>query len=255
MINRALICHKSTAIRRLACKMTGEHTQFKHANLNSFLDKYLNHKPEEEHHKKILIVRHGQSYGNLRQLWYGITNYELTPKGIEQAKNMRNALAPLVKQVDNVFASELKRAQQTAKIIFDLDYPLEDLKDGYKSTRHHQTFTIDKRFNEYDLGGLENIDVSQLTFAEHEFINRLHLEGKFVRDDIEQPSQVLQRATAGLRDLDGSKNNVLVAHYGLLHVLLNNMGYFGMHIDTGDCLHIDVDQDGYPHELKGYWAK
>ena len=235
--------------------MTNDHTQFRSPDLDKFLAKFIEHKPEEHHHKKVLIIRHGQSFGNLKRVWYGSSDFELTPKGITQAKNMHKALSPLVKAVDVVIATGLKRSQQTAKIIFDLDDPLEKLVHGYKSQREKTIFRIDKRFNEYDLGPLEGIDVSGMTAAEEEFLCKLYLEGKMVRHDIEQPAALLERIGAGFGELEAGKNNVIVAHYGVLNVLLHQLGFFGVQISTGDCLHLDVAQDGTPHQLVGYWAK
>ena len=36
--------------------------------------------------KNVMLVRHGQSFGNLQKELYGITDYELTEQGIKEAK-------------------------------------------------------------------------------------------------------------------------------------------------------------------------
>ena len=60
------------------------------------------------------IVRHGQSVGNINGDIWG-TDPELTPKGIEQAEALADALQSI--HLDHVIASTRTRAKQTANII------------------------------------------------------------------------------------------------------------------------------------------
>ena len=115
-----------------------------------------------------MLIRHGQSIGNQKELFYGSSDYELTAKGIKQAQQMRETLSKVIGDVDTVTSSTKKRALETAKIVFGLDYPLESLKDGFESNQGKLRFRVDRRFDEYDLGGLEGINVSGLTYAEQE---------------------------------------------------------------------------------------
>ena len=63
----------------------------------------------------IILVRHGETVGNVRQIMQGQTQGELNEKGREQARQVAERLAG--EQVDAVVASDLRRAVQTAEII------------------------------------------------------------------------------------------------------------------------------------------
>ena len=62
---------------------------------------------------KIIIVRHGESLGNLNQIMLGHTNIDLAPRGYIQAE----ACAEYLKneQIDVVYSSDLIRAYHTAE--------------------------------------------------------------------------------------------------------------------------------------------
>ena len=63
----------------------------------------------------ILLVRHGETVDNARQIMQGQTQGELNEKGREQAQQVAQRLA--AEQIDAVVASDLHRAVQTAEII------------------------------------------------------------------------------------------------------------------------------------------
>ena len=63
----------------------------------------------------LLLVRHGETVDNVRQIMQGQTQGELTPNGIEQAR----ALAAELKDtpIDVFVSSDLKRAFDTCVIL------------------------------------------------------------------------------------------------------------------------------------------
>ncbi len=67
----------------------------------------------------LILVRHGQSEWNLKNLFTGWKNPDLTPQGIEEAKATGKKLkdAGLVPTV--LFTSALRRAQHTLDLILD----------------------------------------------------------------------------------------------------------------------------------------
>jgi broad specificity phosphatase PhoE len=245
-------------VRRLArstCRITNDHTQYRVRDLRDFLSGFVDRGVSVEGNKKVLIVRHGQSEGNLKELYYGSTDFNLTEKGRKQSLQIRDNLVGVIGKIDTAIASGLKRSQETAKIIFGIETPLDELRDGHLEKKGSLAFRVDQRFSEFDLGGLECLNVSSLSFSEQEFMNKLYLEGRVTRPDLETPEQVLQRVKSGFADLQAGHNNVLVGHYGVIHVLLNQMDFFGVGISTGDCVHIEVSPDGTPYQLIAYWAK
>ncbi|MCM1047505.1 MAG: histidine phosphatase family protein [Clostridiales bacterium] len=66
---------------------------------------------------KLFVARHGQTVWNAQNKVCGITDVELTEKGIEQAKK----LADIVKNhnIDILISSPLKRAIETSQIVAD----------------------------------------------------------------------------------------------------------------------------------------
>lgn len=63
----------------------------------------------------ILLVRHGETVDNARQIMQGQTQGELNERGREQARQVAERLATA--SVDVIIASDLRRAIQTAEII------------------------------------------------------------------------------------------------------------------------------------------
>ena len=63
----------------------------------------------------ILLVRHGETVDNARQIMQGQTPGELNERGREQARQVAERLA--AEPVDVIIASDLRRAIQTAEII------------------------------------------------------------------------------------------------------------------------------------------
>ncbi len=67
----------------------------------------------------LVLVRHGQSEWNLKNLFTGWRDVELTPLGIQEAETGGQALAETGIKFDIAFTSDLKRAQNTLKIVLE----------------------------------------------------------------------------------------------------------------------------------------
>lgn len=65
----------------------------------------------------LYLVRHGESVGNARKLFFGQRNYPLTRLGKEQAKQAAEKLAEI--SFSRCCASDLSRAWETAQICLD----------------------------------------------------------------------------------------------------------------------------------------
>ena len=68
---------------------------------------------------KLILCRHGQSEWNLKNLFTGWTDVDLTEKGIEEAKAAGRLLAELDDPIDIAFTSVLKRAIRTLWLMLD----------------------------------------------------------------------------------------------------------------------------------------
>jgi broad specificity phosphatase PhoE len=61
---------------------------------------------------EILIIRHGQSIGNLKEIYIGRIDWDLSEHGFLQAEETAKALSDI--KIDSVYSSSLLRAKNTA---------------------------------------------------------------------------------------------------------------------------------------------
>jgi 2,3-bisphosphoglycerate-dependent phosphoglycerate mutase len=87
----------------------------------------------------LVLVRHGQSEWNLKNLFTGWKDPDLTELGITEAKTGGKALADTGIKFDIAYTSVLKRAQDTLKIILDcVGQPdLETIRDQALNERDY----------------------------------------------------------------------------------------------------------------------
>lgn len=81
----------------------------------SKLNKAWNNNQDWRDFMKLYVARHGQTVWNAKNKVCGITDAELTPKGIEQAKELAKSAAE--KEVDIILTSPLSRAAKTGRIV------------------------------------------------------------------------------------------------------------------------------------------
>lgn len=101
--------------------------------------------------KNILLIRHGQSEWNKLNLFTGFKNIELSEQGIDEANKAGQNFKNLNIKFDIVFTSELKRAQETAKII------LKNL-DQWDHLYGEGKIITDIKLNERDYGDLTGLN-------------------------------------------------------------------------------------------------
>lgn len=66
---------------------------------------------------KILIIRHGESEADLLDVHEGRADFPLTEKGVQQAEKMAQYVHKHFPELEEVYASPLKRAAKTAEIL------------------------------------------------------------------------------------------------------------------------------------------
>lgn len=107
--------------------------------------------------KKVFFVRHAISYGNVLNLIYGHSDYELTGEGVIQATALNSVLSPIRGRFDEIRASTLRRTRQTGGQALGLG-------DDPCSTK----MIRDSKFNEVNFGPLEGIYTGKMDYFEHE---------------------------------------------------------------------------------------
>ncbi|MEM1288007.1 MAG: 2,3-bisphosphoglycerate-dependent phosphoglycerate mutase [Pseudomonadota bacterium] len=105
----------------------------------------------------LVLVRHGQSEWNLKNLFTGWKNPDLTEKGIDEARTAGRSLKEMKLEFDEAYTSALMRAQRTLSLMQEemgTDLPV----------------TKDQALNERDYGDLTgmNKDEARQEFGEEQ---------------------------------------------------------------------------------------
>lgn len=157
----------------------------------------------------LYLVRHGQSVGNERQLFFGVRDHPLTELGREQARQAADKLREV--EFTRCAASDLSRAWDTALICTE---GRGVAPEPYPALR------------EQDMGALED-----LTWAQAEKLCG-GLVGKMLSDWYhitppagESPARMLERVGACVDELVArGEDTLLVAHNGSLSLVLYHLG-------------------------------
>ncbi len=154
----------------------------------------------------LLLVRHGETVGNLEQIAHGQTESPLNDRGIQQATMTAEMLKTWQRPYDRIYASPLSRAHHTGKIFAEhLQLPLHK----------------DEDLNEGSLGDWEEVTYEEL--------NELGFAQKSIRNDDfdghggETPNQLGQRlvnAVEAIRKKHPVHNIIVVSHGAAISHLL-----------------------------------
>lgn len=185
---------------------------------------------------ELILVRHGESEGNVKEVVYGHTDYPLTDKGMSQIPYIVKTLSNY--RINKIFTSPLARAKAIGLGIsqaFDLPIAEED------------------RLKEIWFGKFEDKS-REVVMAEVGPEGYYHLIGFFDNYDIpggEHQDDFLKRVQNFTDELiageDGSY--VITAHFGVLKAMLNHlMGYSkqqlrAMAIKPGAVIKLTVKKD------------
>ncbi|MCF7845867.1 MAG: 2,3-bisphosphoglycerate-dependent phosphoglycerate mutase [Candidatus Peribacteraceae bacterium] len=191
----------------------------------------------------LVLVRHGQSEWNLKNIFTGWRDVDLTEKGIEEARSAGIKLKELGINFNQAFTSKLIRAQKTLALALEemgLELPTEQ----------------DAALNERDYGDLtgQNKDTAREKFgAEQVHIWRRSFDvappnGESLKDTAERTlpyfdSKILPLVRAG-------KNILVSAHGNSLRAIVMELDGLSpeevtsLEIPTGIPLVYEIDNDG-----------
>ena len=195
--------------------------------------------------KNILLIRHGQSEWNKLNLFTGFKNIELSEQGIEEANKAGQNFKNLDIKFNIVFTSELKRAQETAKII------LQNL-DQWDFLNNEGKIISNINLNERDSGDLTGLNKKET--AEKFGEEQVH---KWRRGYSDQPpngeslEDVVRRVTKYFEEVikpaiqSNENDNILIAAHGnSLRALLIVMNIYepnninSVELSTGVPIHV-----------------
>ncbi len=195
--------------------------------------------------KNILLIRHGQSEWNKLNLFTGFKNIELSEQGIEEANKAGQNFKNLDIKFNIVFTSELKRAQETAKII------LQNLEQ-WDFLNNEGKIISNINLNERDYGDLTGLNKKET--AEKFGEEQVH---KWRRGYSDQPpngeslEDVVRRVTKYFEEVikpaiqSNENDNILIAAHGnSLRALLIVMNIYepnninSVELSTGVPIHV-----------------
>ncbi|MDC3173077.1 2,3-bisphosphoglycerate-dependent phosphoglycerate mutase [Alphaproteobacteria bacterium] len=202
--------------------------------------------------KNILLIRHGQSEWNKLNLFTGFKNIELSDQGIDEANKAGQNFKNLNIKFDIVFTSELKRAQETAKII------LKNL-DQWDYLYEEGKIITDINLNERDYGDLTGLNKKETAdkFGEEQV-------RKWRRGYSDQPpngeslEDVVRRVKIYFEESinpaiqSADNNNILIAAHGnSLRALLIVMNIYdssninSVELSTGVPIHVILENNKF----------
>jgi len=152
---------------------------------------------------RLLLARHGETEWTLEGRYQGHCEIGLSATGIKQAERLRERLQG--EKVAAIYASDLRRAMETAQII---------------ASGHHLGVTPCSELREMDFGDLEG-----LTFTEAQR-NYPWIEQRWSSPDPEKGESLSQlvsrvgRLVTRLEGLEAMGSILIVSHGGPLRVLL-----------------------------------
>lgn len=197
----------------------------------------------------IYVVRHGETEGNVNRVLQGYSDFPLTKKGIDQAKELAKKFSTI--RFEAVFSSDLLRAKRTAEII-----TLEK-KMVVKTTQAIR----ERNFGKFEGKNWEVVN-RQLKKLIEEY-EKLSEEDKFkkrVHDEIESDEEVATRFILFLREIAiayTGKTVMMVSHGGIMRAVLIHLGFgnydempLGVVKNLG---YFKMVSDGVDFEIKETW--
>ena len=202
--------------------------------------------------KNILLIRHGQSEWNKLNLFTGFKNIELSEQGIDEANKAGQNFKNLNIKFDIVFTSELKRAQETAKII------LKNL-DQWDYLYEEGKIITDINLNERDYGDLTGLNKKETAdkFGEEQVhkwrrgYSDQPPNGESLEDVVRRVKIYFEESiNPAIQSVDN--NNILIAAHGnSLRALLIVMNIYdssninSVELSTGVPIHVILENNKF----------
>ena len=198
---------------------------------------------------KLILLRHGQSIWNLENKFTGWKDVPLSEKGEFEAKNAGLLLKKHKIHIDNVFSSELERANKTAEIATKeagLNHLWED---------NRLNMQCDHRLNERDYGdlvGLNKAETADKFGKEQVQIWRRSYatpppNGESLKNVVDRVSPYFNKIIKPL--LIEKKNILIAAHGNSLRAMMIELGMYkpedisSIELPTGLPLCINMDKE------------
>ena len=187
---------------------------------------------------ELILVRHGETDGNIKLTALGTTDLPLNDRGVRQAQTLARVFA--LEKPDAIYASPLKRARSTADII---------------NERHGITIVPMLDLCERNFGIWENLAVTDIRVRyEAEYAAWQQDLADYVIPDGESARQAYDRNIRAIEELIQKHPQgkiIVVTHLGVIRNILSylmGMGISGawhFQANTGSICRLKVDENGF----------
>ena len=168
---------------------------------------------------KIFVARHGQTVWNAQNKVCGITNVELTEKGIEQAKKLAETVQNY--SIDIILSSPLKRAVETSKIV---------------AAKNNIPMQIEELLIEQDYGIYEGVDRKNESFL----ANKRNFAYRYPEgESMMQVAYRIYGLIEKLKEQYKGKNILMISHGGVCRIIrtyfcdMTNDEFFNYTLENG----------------------
>ncbi|GHB25898.1 2,3-bisphosphoglycerate-dependent phosphoglycerate mutase [Pseudovibrio japonicus] len=197
----------------------------------------------------LVLVRHGQSEWNARRIFSGQGDPELTPKGVEEARNAGRTLGSQAIQFDMAYSSTLKRARKTLDLILQ------------ETNQPHLHVIKDDQLNERAYGKLTGTSIEEACHKHgeaqvHQWRNSLQAVppgGESLEMTANRAHSVFKHRV--LPQLTSGKNILIASHRNTIRGLIARICNLGqdetesLHIATAQPLFFQVTSAGSIEEI------
>lgn len=157
---------------------------------------------------KLILIRHGETDWNLRRRYSGFVDIGLNEKGKIQAKKLYERLKE--EDIHRVYASDQKRAIQTAKIVFK-GVEIEKIPD----------------LREVHFGVFESLTYKEI-MKKHSIVYKKWLKDPFSitipkGEDLRDFKKRIIKSLKNIISLNKNKTVAVVSHGGAISVFINNI--------------------------------
>ena len=183
--------------------------------------------------KRCILIRHAKTKGNDEKRYIGAnTDEELSKSGIEQAERRKDDILKLVTKNTQVFSSPMKRALQTAKLLFG-----------------DMSITVIKDLKETDFGLFEGKTYDDLK-DDCDYQLFLDSKGRSGFPKGEKTEDFIKRSVEGFFEaIRVSKDNdlAIVCHGGNIMAVMSSLtkkDFYDFHTDNLDGYILEIETDG-----------
>ncbi len=196
---------------------------------------------------KLVLLRHGQSQWNLENRFTGWKDVPLTNQGVDEAKKAGLLIKKNNIKFDNIFSSNLERANKTAEIA------IKEAEMYHLFKNNKLLYVKEKNLNERDYGDLVGLNKTET--ADKFGKDQVHIwrrsydtpppNGESLKDVVDRVSPYFNEKIEPL--LLNGKNILIVAHGNSLRAIMIEVGLYqpkeisSIELPTGQPLCLDYN--------------